>query len=699
MSVQVEKHFTKAAFRVALKCPTQLHYYVEKGRYANQDEDNEFIKALAEGGFQVGALAKVYYGVKPENDLSSVLDDSSALERTRVLMQQGNVTIAGGAFKSGNMLIRVDILVKEGNNLDLIEVKSKSWNPETDQFLVKARSGGLRVNKDICEAVYEVAYLKYVLAKACPEYSINPFLMLADRSKAADVDGINQCFRIRKVGGCVRIEKTQEADSLSDKEHVVNPFDVGEVCDLVMSGATAEQGVLLHGMLFEEFVDEMAKSCATGERIPSELTVTCFKCPFYRSEHSAPHLQDGYEECWIEKAGFTAQDFSRPLLEELWGGGNSHLRGNLLKAKKFFLDELTRADLGSCLKPSPGLSHVERKLVQIALMTNRQELLPASLPANVMDGVYLDKERLGAEMRKWKFPLHMIDFETTTVALPFYKGMRPYEQVAFQFSHHVIESADGGKSYSIRHAGQYINAEKGVFPNFEFLRELKSQLENDGGTIFRYATHENTVLNKIREQLQKSEETDKDELIRFIESITYEKKGERVIRQGERNMIDLCNIVRWFYYDPRMRGSNSIKTVLPSVLNASALLKEKYGQPIYGGRGGSIPSLNITDRMEPKVWIRPKSGNPAEIENPYKWLPDVSSYLPEGFLAPEDENEEDLVQINNGGAALTAYAKLQFAGLEMTAALRDALLSYCELDTLAMVFIWEYFNEVVQCGE
>ena len=80
MSVQVEKHFTKAAFRVALKCPTQLHYYVEKGRYANQDEDNEFIKALAEGGFQVGALAKIYYGVKPENDLSGVLDDSSALE-------------------------------------------------------------------------------------------------------------------------------------------------------------------------------------------------------------------------------------------------------------------------------------------------------------------------------------------------------------------------------------------------------------------------------------------------------------------------------------------------------------------------------------------------------------------------------------------------------------------------------------------
>ena len=66
-------------------------------------------------------------------------------------------------------------------------------------------------------------------------------------------------------------------------------------------------------------------------------------------------------------------------LEEHWGGGNTRLLGNLLKDKKFFLEELTPADLGSCLKPSPGVNHVERKLVQIALMAKRQELLPASL--------------------------------------------------------------------------------------------------------------------------------------------------------------------------------------------------------------------------------------------------------------------------------------------------------------------------------
>ncbi len=47
--------------------------------------------------------------------------------------------------------------------------------------------------------------------------------------------------------------------------------------------------------------------------------------------------------------------------------------------------------------------------------------------------------------------------------------------------------------------------------------------------------------------------------------------------------------------------------------------------------------------------------------------------------------------INNGGAALTTYSRMQFA--EMSAYERDeltrGLLRYCELDTMAMVMIYE----------
>ena len=42
------------------------------------------------------------------------------------------------------------------------------------------------------------------------------------------------------------------------------------------------------------------------------------------------------------------------------------------------------------------------------------------------------------EIDSWKFPLHMIDFETTAVAIPFHRNMRPYEGTAFQFLHNRL---------------------------------------------------------------------------------------------------------------------------------------------------------------------------------------------------------------------------------------------------------------------
>lgn len=62
-----------------------------------------------------------------------------------------------------------------------------------------------------------------------------------------------------------------------------------------------------------------------------------------------------------------------------------------------------------------------------------------------------------------------------------------------------------------------------------------------------------------------------------------------------------------------------------------------------------------------------------------------------------EEGEEDDMTIANGGAALTAYSKLMFCkSTDMNKALREALLRYCELDTMAMVFIWEYFNDEIK---
>jgi hypothetical protein len=282
--------------------------------------------------------------------------------------------------------------------------------------------------------------------------------------------------------------------------------------------------------------------------------------------------------------------------------------------------------------------------------------------------------------------------------------MKPYEQVAFQFSHHIIRE-DG----SIEHAGQYLNEDVNEFPNFEFVRRLKVQLEQDKGSVFRYANHENSILNCIAEQLESSKEKDKDELIEFIRTITHHKDNG-VTYAGERDMIDLLELVKRFFYNvDEMHGSNSIKQVLPAVLNSSEYLKEKYAKPIYGS---VIKSQNIP-ADKPIAWIHMDEQD--HVESPYHLLDNIGNLLgvTEEEMKQMEMNDSDAdFQVANGGAALTAYNKLLFCSDEENAstgaitekstvpsfseALRTALLRYCELDTMSMVFIWEYFKDNIK---
>ena len=67
------RYFTKSVFKEALECPARMNY-CNRPEYANQNLTDEFLESLAEGGFQVGELAKVYYDVSKGNDLFSQLD-------------------------------------------------------------------------------------------------------------------------------------------------------------------------------------------------------------------------------------------------------------------------------------------------------------------------------------------------------------------------------------------------------------------------------------------------------------------------------------------------------------------------------------------------------------------------------------------------------------------------------------------------
>lgn len=131
------KFLTKSLFQLALSCPTKL-YYEGKAEYANAALDDPFLASLAEGGFQVGALAKCHF---PEGIDLEEFSTQEALQNTQELLRQESVVIFEAAFQHGPLLVRTDILEKDGQRLTINEVKAKSFRRDTDCFF--NRSGSL----------------------------------------------------------------------------------------------------------------------------------------------------------------------------------------------------------------------------------------------------------------------------------------------------------------------------------------------------------------------------------------------------------------------------------------------------------------------------------------------------------------------------------------------------------------------------
>lgn len=650
------RYLTKSRYKMALECPTKLYFSDKQEIYANRNLDDPFLEALAKGGFQVGALAKCYY----PNGIEVVsMDYDKAEAQTVELLKQENVVIFEAALKFKNLFIRVDILEKIGSTINLIEVKSKSVDPNTFQDELWS-SRELKKNVHSLKStwksyVYDLAFQTFVAKNALSQYKINSFLMCADKSVTASVDGLNQRFIIQTDDkGRNKIEISGDVTLKGLGKEILCKLDLKEVIEVIHADKDISERFDGHG--FEGGIWYFADMYEKDERIEPIVGTKCKGCEYRMSEEGK---KSGFNECWTHAEGLTAEELKKEFVFDVW---NFRGAAKALEEGKHLIEDLDETNF-KIDHSKDGLSQSERQWLQVQKIKEED-----STP-------FVNVQGLAVEFDKWVYPLHMIDFETCMVALPFNKGRKPYEQIAFQFSHHLIHE-DG----TIEHKDEYINSLPGEYPNFNFVRALSKALSKDHGSIFRYSNHENTVLCQIREQLLNSNEEDKAELIKFIESVTTKKDDKNILWEGPRSMIDLCELVKSYYYSPLSHGSNSIKYVLPAILNESEVIKEKYSRPIY--QSGNFKN---------HAWIH--FHDDGSVKDPYKTLPPIFNKY--------DYEELELVmsddEIANGGAALTAYAMMQFT--QMSQQERDkickALLRYCELDTFAMVMIWEHWKNMI----
>jgi hypothetical protein len=643
------RYLTKSRFKTGLECPVKL-YYSKKEEYFDAKLEDDFLQSLAEGGFQVGELAKLYY---PGGINIDELNYDDSVNRTNELLKEPEVIIYEAAFRHQHLFIRADIVVKKANAIQLIEVKAKSFDPQRHSFL---NNGGFII-PSWAPYLYDAAFQKFVIKKAFPAFTVTAYLLLTDKSKIATVDGLNQKFLLYTKDGRkgVKVKGAVEANALGDK--ILTLQNIDALVERIYDGTAHNEQT---GPDFAERVAFYAENYANDQKIDHPLGSHCKDCEFRLPvENPTSRLKSGFHECWRSKAHFNDDDFLKPSILDIW---KFTKKDEFIQQGIFFQSQLDQSNIEP-KKPGkrngPGLSQWERQWLQVEKSIANDQ------------GHYIDISALRDLQKSWTYPLHFIDFETTTVAIPFTKGRRPYEQTAFQFSHHIFK-----KDGQIAHKSQWISMEPGVFPNFNFVRALKAALSGDEGTIFRYATHENTVLKSIYTQLLSSEEEDKDVLCEWIRHISHSKDEWA----GPRDMVDLKEVIQRFYYHPLTKGSISIKHVMPAILNSSDYLREKYSKPIYGNE---IPSLNFSDWQ----WVQFRAG--GGLIDPYEMLPPIFEGIDPGILESSFNDEGE--GIMDGGAAMTAFAKMQFTEMtdEERRKVASALLRYCELDTFAMVLVWE----------
>lgn len=664
---------SKTLFKIGMECPRQLYYAINKDQYSDSMVDDPFLKALAKGGFQVGALSNIYLTNKYKNIESHFIADRSekALKRTDKLLKLENVLIFEAAVSFKNTIVRCDALLKQGETYTIFETKSKSlchsyfvnivddenlWNEYKSQGRQNEYNGVLHkikafnhaqefyVKKEFEEYVYDIAFQKWVVQNAFPNNEVYAYLIGPDKNATATVDGLNQKILIKESKGKIEtiIRGETNVESLGDE--ILGTFDVNWLVDAILENR------IFNIPNFTNFVNYLSNLCENNiKEEVKDVKSACKGCRFNNDLK-----QNGFKECMEE---VTKESLKEETLSfKLWNSRNIE---NFINQDRnaLYLKNLDFSYINDA--SSESLTREERQSLQVEYANTGSEK------------VFLRESGLRNEMNNFVFPLNFIDFETAMVAIPYRSGQSPYQMIAFQFSHHTLD-----ENGIVKHENQYINLEPSVNPNFDFVRALKKALSANDGTIFMWSKHERTVLRLIAKELAYSEENDIDELITFIASLC---------EHGEREIIDMWDLYKRYMYLPKTNGSNSIKAVFPAVLDLFKDLERVLSNKNSYGKNKLFSSLNF----EKVSWIQ-KDEN-GKIKDPYKLLPKV--------FKKYDRNELDLIfdsdEINNGGAAMVAYSVCQFTQISMgeRERIKNALLRYCELDTFAMVIIFMYWMD------
>lgn len=633
-------YLSKTDFKIGSSCHRKLWY--KKNSYPTTNDENEYMEYLAKGGFIVGKYAQLIYD--GGTDLSGIADWEQAVQETKRLIETNeNIIIYEAAFYNSNKLARVDILEKKGRILNIIEVKAKSQASDDEDEKIPQ------------EYLDDVLFQVITAEEAYPGFEINGFLLLPDKNKLNEIEGLAGWF-VSEEGKESFVAELEELPARNatkfslpsikfkyvadpDKEKYLDQLkkysilELRDIKNIDFNGDWEPAKAKL-----KITIKELLKTLTDGTA--GEIGKKCKTCEYASDTNGL----NGFKECWAE---FKDQEPS--VLDLYYGGSVMHGKGisyidELIANKKISLQDIDLSVLTKGKAATEISDRVIRQLMQIDTAKTGKE--------NVR------KDILQSALESWHFPLYFIDFETYTGAIPFHKIMRPYDLVAFQWSCHKLN-----KDGSLEHF-EWINTEES-FPNFRFAESLMQMLGNYG-TPLMWSHHENTTLRRIMEQMDVHDYKN-EKLKKWLLQMTHDRKLKR-----EGRLTDMAKLCEKTYVHPYSKGRFSIKKILPAIWN------NDENNDLHND-----PSFISYFRRNPE----------GQVMDPYKTLQPIKELQNMTELESEDVVAE-------GTAAMKAYYEMMYGkgynNETKKKELATLLLQYCKLDTIAMVIIYKYWLKLTR---
>ncbi len=611
---------TKSDLTSCYDCDTQLFY--RKQSYPSVMDDDPFMRLLADGGFMAEFIAKARY---PDGvDLADEMNPQVAEARTRELLQLGDCTIFEAAVIAGDYYVRVDILRRVGDVLQVIEVKSSST--ELGEMVVGSPLRGKRggISKNWLGKLRDLTFQVEVAQGAYPEWQVEPYLCVVDKTQPVrDAETLGR-FQVRRPADNPRarpeIHYDGDVASLQSSGLMVHIPAKAEVVEL--AGEVQARAARLASLIRGNGAVKVRESIADKYR-------TCRDCRYRAKEGD----KNGFAECWGPLAAAPAHILDLHRVGQIGTQTVPDPVPDLLRLGSASFLDLDENQLGK-----EGTWQLRRLMQWQHSRHGGSEHLPRALVQSL---------RAHQDTPGW--PLHFVDFEACNVVLPHHAGMRPYERVAFQWSCHTIHR-DGRMTHR-----DWLNTER-AFPNFEFAATLRECL-GERGTVYVWSPYEETTLKKILGQLRRRfDGVARDDLAGWIRQLIGVDEIGEPRPEGSR-IRDLHKLALEHYFHPRMAGRTSIKVVLPAVWENDEVLRRHPAFREYVAR----------------------SEDGATVLSPYATL----EPLPFG-----DDDREEVVDEGTGAVRVYQELIFASPDAETAAKRAQLLLQYCKLDTAAMVMVW-----------